>query len=405
MANIRQYIGARYVFKIYENSQDPSSAEWESGVTYEPLTIVTYLNSTYASKKDVPGSVGNPASNPTYWVVTGAYNGQIATLQQQIDTLNNTTIPSIEAAIQALDDASVTFDKIGFNINKYHNVICIADSWGGTNGWCDKLNSMGFSDGTFQEVAHGGTGFQTGDPTFEQSINALTPLVDADKVDCIVIIGGTNDQTNLGTLPTAIGSCVSAAKTRFPNATVYVGFNLHYIVGFGQIDATEVNGSLEVIKNGGIPLTGLSFNQRFNKWDWLSDNWHLSDYTFFAEMIYSGIYCGTIDIPRAHVEEDLGITSTNIRSVKANYHNGYCYLTIALNSGITYTTLAHIISANEIPLLNLHGRSNRVLKAATGGDTLDLIIEDGVVDTFIGGTIGNYPITFNVISHHGVICN
>ena len=51
MSNIRQYIGARYVFKIYENSTDPSSAEWESGTAYEPLTIVTYLNSTYASKK------------------------------------------------------------------------------------------------------------------------------------------------------------------------------------------------------------------------------------------------------------------------------------------------------------------------------------------------------------------
>ena len=138
MANIRQYIGARYVFKIYENSQDPSSAEWEVGVTYEPLTIVTYLNSTYASKKDVPGSVGNPAANPQYCIVTGAYNGQIATLQQQIDTINNTTIPSIqalidtinnttipgvEAEIQTLANTPVSFDKIGFNINKYHNVI------------------------------------------------------------------------------------------------------------------------------------------------------------------------------------------------------------------------------------------------------------------------------------------
>ena len=39
---VRQYIGARYVTKIYENSLDPSSAEWEANVTYEPLTLVTF---------------------------------------------------------------------------------------------------------------------------------------------------------------------------------------------------------------------------------------------------------------------------------------------------------------------------------------------------------------------------
>ena len=74
----RQYIGARYVTKIYENSLDPSSAEWEANVNYEPLTMVTYNNGSYLSKRTVPGNVGNPASNPTYWTQTGFYNGQIA---------------------------------------------------------------------------------------------------------------------------------------------------------------------------------------------------------------------------------------------------------------------------------------------------------------------------------------
>ena len=61
---VRQYIGARYVTKIYENSLDPSNAEWEASVTYEPLTLVTYNNGSYLSKKEVPGTVGDPASNP-----------------------------------------------------------------------------------------------------------------------------------------------------------------------------------------------------------------------------------------------------------------------------------------------------------------------------------------------------
>lgn len=85
----RQYIGARYVTKVYENSQNPSSAEWENGVEYEPLTMVTYQNSSYLSKKTVPVTVGDPASNGTYWVQTGYYNGQITSLQEQINAIND----------------------------------------------------------------------------------------------------------------------------------------------------------------------------------------------------------------------------------------------------------------------------------------------------------------------------
>lgn len=89
MANIRQYIGARYVAKIYENSLDPESAEWESGRNYEPLIVVTYNNGSYMSKKDVPASVGNPPANPQYWTQTGFYNGQIAQLQAELARIND----------------------------------------------------------------------------------------------------------------------------------------------------------------------------------------------------------------------------------------------------------------------------------------------------------------------------
>lgn len=89
---VRQYIGARYVIKVYENSQSASSAEWEANTHYEPLTMVTYQNSSYLSKKDVPATVGNPTENPSYWVITGAYNGQIAELQRQVTALQNEDI-------------------------------------------------------------------------------------------------------------------------------------------------------------------------------------------------------------------------------------------------------------------------------------------------------------------------
>ncbi len=77
-----QYIGARYVPKFYEG---PDSA-WQSGVAYEPLTIVTYAGNSYTSKKPVPASVGAPNVNTEYWVSTGIFNQQVADL---LDRVNN----------------------------------------------------------------------------------------------------------------------------------------------------------------------------------------------------------------------------------------------------------------------------------------------------------------------------
>ena len=83
-----QYIGARYVIKVYENTLD-HSAEWQEHVDYEPLVLVTYNLGTYLTRKYTPASVGNPVDNPEYWVRTGYYNGQIAYLQEEIDRINN----------------------------------------------------------------------------------------------------------------------------------------------------------------------------------------------------------------------------------------------------------------------------------------------------------------------------
>lgn len=84
---LHQYIGARYVPKFYENSV--GTAEWRSGVIYEPLTIVTYNNNSYTSKKTVPANIGDPSSNPEYWVATGSYNEQISALSGRVDAVED----------------------------------------------------------------------------------------------------------------------------------------------------------------------------------------------------------------------------------------------------------------------------------------------------------------------------
>lgn len=82
----RQYVGARYVPYFYDG---PNGNEWQNGVGYEALTVVTYLNTSYTSKIPVPASVGNPADNPKYWVATGNYNAQVEQYRQEVENLEN----------------------------------------------------------------------------------------------------------------------------------------------------------------------------------------------------------------------------------------------------------------------------------------------------------------------------
>lgn len=81
----RQYIGARYVPKIFDNN---GSNEWVSGISYEPLTVVTYMMNSYTSKKAVPSNIGAPSLNPEYWVNIGNYVGLISQLTERVNALN-----------------------------------------------------------------------------------------------------------------------------------------------------------------------------------------------------------------------------------------------------------------------------------------------------------------------------
>lgn len=111
---VRQYIGARYVPKFYENSDNTS--EWRAGVIYEPLTIVTYNNNTYTSKRSVPANIGNPSDNAYYWVATGNFNQQIQELTEIVNEMEddiqftNDSIALIHSDIITVKDFDDTID-------------------------------------------------------------------------------------------------------------------------------------------------------------------------------------------------------------------------------------------------------------------------------------------------------
>lgn len=95
---VMQYIGARYV-PIFA---DP--VEWQPNKLYEPLTIVTYNNSSYTSKQTVPAGIS--PDNGEYWVETGNFNAQINELSTKIDGWDE----EIAANTQTANEAKATAD-------------------------------------------------------------------------------------------------------------------------------------------------------------------------------------------------------------------------------------------------------------------------------------------------------
>ena len=97
---VTQYVGARYVPKF----ADP--VEWQSNTSYEALTIVTYNKSSYTSKIPVPATVGNPAENGTYWVLTGNYNSQVEQYRQETEEVKNSQSTLNSKIEQEISDRS-----------------------------------------------------------------------------------------------------------------------------------------------------------------------------------------------------------------------------------------------------------------------------------------------------------
>ena len=212
---MRQYIGARYVTKIYENSLDPGSCEWESGVVYEPLTIVSYQNSSYLSRTSVPANAGNPAAATTYWAQTGFYNGQIAQLQNEIGTLTDLKTDDKDSLTDAINEiVEKTFDKI----------LLVGDSYVAQSGsvLAEKLQEAFRIPVITAAVSSMGFTHAVDGRTF---VDLLTNYSESTRltVKKLIVYGGINDPGNTYSDEyDAVDYFIRQAKTLYPNAQIYV---------------------------------------------------------------------------------------------------------------------------------------------------------------------------------------
>lgn len=208
----RQYIGARYVPKLFDNN---GSNEWVSGVAYEPLTIVTYLNNSYTSKKSVPSNIGNPASNSEYWVNTGNYNGAITQLQNEVNDLD-TRIDNIR--MDSGTFRSMANRKFVFVGDSYTQVPTPSTSFVGV---C--VGILGLTSSQYHNI--GVNGYDMNGYITEVNNYSFS---DTSEITDVVVTGGINDAHSAfldSTLGTTIPQLISAIRTKFPNAVIWAGFS------------------------------------------------------------------------------------------------------------------------------------------------------------------------------------
>lgn len=159
----RQYIGARYVPKFFENPD--GSWDWAPGFQYEALTIVRYGENSYTSKKLVPSNIGAPNVENQYWANTGNYNG---------------FVNKIESSLLHL---------------KKPNVLVIGDSYlaSGDGNYGDRFinNARLIKNSNAFLYGQGGAGFYN--DGFLSLLNNAKSQIDMSSIDVIMVCGGAND--------------------------------------------------------------------------------------------------------------------------------------------------------------------------------------------------------------------
>ena len=211
----RQYIGARYVPRFL-GTYSPTSI-------YDALDVVDDgMGTSYIARKTVPA--GTALTDTEYWFVYGASSGAIINLQNRMGAAEN-AITGLQNDVTSLDGRVDDLES-----DKY---IFIGDSyqWGYHNGtqvrsFLDWLAIMN-PDMQYYHAEAGGAGFVVSGKEFLTLLQGLDgSITDKRTVKSIIVCAGYNDQiaATSAEIVTAISAFVSYAKTKYPLATVYIGY-------------------------------------------------------------------------------------------------------------------------------------------------------------------------------------
>ena len=216
----RQYIGARYVPKFM--------GEYDATQIYEALCVVDNGSGTsYISK--VPTPAGTPLTNRDYWAIYGSASGAVIDLQNQIDTINNVTIPALEDEIEDVTKVPTDAKYIVIGDSFGYGVI---DSSTYTDGWIDYLNDILpnniFSWERSDQPVEGLPAFLGTLPfltMFNWVIANKLGDVDPKEITNVVVLGGNNEPVDSTDAIKShiVNNFIPAVKTACPNAQISIG--------------------------------------------------------------------------------------------------------------------------------------------------------------------------------------
>ena len=364
---MHQYIGARYVPIFYVNSQNPNSSEWENNVEYEPLVWVSLPNGNmYLSKKTVPANIGSPASNPAYWMTAGQFNAYIQSLQNQINDMNDGTVPgSLQNQINAMNDGTIQGSlQNQIDFIKDGKIAFVTDSYGDTQGgsvvpFPRKFGDfLGLTENVDYVFAHiNGAGFVANTTHFTDVLDDLYNNMPSgmlpEDIAHLIIAGGCNDSSITSGLDTAIQNTVAYAKTLFVNAKIYVAVigGRNTLAGKQALLKNVIPLYMDCARYGAIPLqyTYLPMTKKSN---FLPDGIHpnqngandiaaaligamsngytLSDFDAFTLTDYNGTFTASYANVRVY-NDKMAIVLNNAQYRKPSAQNiTYGNLTLAL---------------------------------------------------------------------------
>lgn len=374
--SVRQYIGARYVPIFFDNN---GSAEWVANHAYEPLTIVTYLGNSYTSKKSVPSSVGNPASNSEYWASTGIYNSQVEHYREEVQEYKEEVdeladdITDIDTELTKLSNR----DKNKSNYSYGRKIVFVGDSYAlQANNWMDYVVTMlGLDTDQYIKVRSGGRGFSVlaSGGTFTDLINASVSAVDNNVTD-VVVCGGINDyNATVDQINAGIESFKNACINLFPNCQIHVGF---ISWDSTQTYVRQLAKVLSAYKHASMDRARMDFldgvQMAMHRYDLFSDDIHpnANGGYYIARCLKQALTCGSTPCPFTVTQwtatdlaasSDFNITLTGTVDSWIDVENNYLRLprfNLTAKEGVTYSP------PNWFKLFNFPG--NGFIK---GGDT------------------------------------
>ena len=334
----RQYIGARYVPKFWDNGS--GSTEWTPNIPYESMVVVTYMNNSYTSKVPVPATQVTPNIDTEHWALTGAYNAQVEQYRQETKNLG-VEVSTIKTDVNTLN---YDVDNLKKEIPGIDNtkVLLIGDSLNLDNGWgaelanLANLNATIIGNGSAGFVSAGGTAPYTGMNMLQTVQAATQSMTEEDKKSYkYVVIGcGVNDYSaDVDQLRTNVAAFFDFVKQNFINAKIF--FFLDHT--FKPISAStkakyeainEVALSKRIIVNTDLSVVC------FDNIEWNSDMVHMTPngYKAYAKKIYNAINGGTVLENRLVEVTPVDNSQISIIQNRSTIKGGILHLSFALEA-------------------------------------------------------------------------